>query len=106
MIRRTILLLGLGVALAGGIGTAVHAASQTTSRPAIHSPVTSGQDVPDAIDTDAGAPCVTTGAAGEQTGSCTDSRQETGSRGSAGSADAPDGAETSGPDGDSVQSGP
>jgi len=96
MIRRVLLLLGLGVALTGGIVTAVHAAGQTASRPAIHATAHANAatvtEAPEATspeaqtDSDAHAPCATS-STGEQTGNCAiDSQATGGSQDAAGTA--------------------
>jgi hypothetical protein len=80
MIRRALMVLGLGVALTGGAATAVHA--QTA-------------------DPDATAPCVAATATTPETGNCDNSQNTLGPEDTA-SAEG----RTAGPDTNNVQSGP
>ncbi len=78
MIKRTLMALGLGVALMGGAATAVHASSVVAAHPAaVQADLVAGATGDQTTDADANAPCATD-AAGNQTGNCQDSQNASG----------------------------
>jgi len=106
--KRTLMALGLGVALlGGGAATSVHASTHasthaTTRTAAVTADVVAGDTSAQTADTDPAAPCVTDAATGDQTGNCQDS-QNTG--GPADTAGASGEVAAAGPDTDTVQQG-
>ena len=105
MVKRTLMALGLGIALlGGGAATAVHASTHATLRPAaaVTADLVGGDTGAQTADTDPAAPCVTDAATGDQTGDCQDS-QNTG--GPADTAGASGEVAAAGPDTDTVQQG-
>jgi len=78
MIKRTLMTLGLGVALMGGAATAAHASSVVAAHPAaVQADLVAGATGDQTTDADANAPCATD-AAGNQTGNCQDSQNASG----------------------------
>lgn len=108
MVKRMFLTLGLGLALAGGVATSVHASSQVAARPAaVQADLIVGATEAQTADTDPNAPCATD-VTGTQTGDCQDSQSTVGpdeKGGAADTAEATNKGETTGLDGDTVQSG-
>jgi len=102
--RRTLMALGLGVALlGGGAATSVHASTHATpSNATVMADVVAGDTGAQTADTDPTAPCATDAVTGEQTGDCQNS-QNTG--GPADTADASGEAAAAGPDTDTVRQG-
>ena len=93
MIKRTLMALGLGVALMGGAATAAHASSVVAAHPAaVQADLVAGATGDQTMDADANAPCATD-AAGNQTGNCQDSQNASGpadNGGTPGAAEGPD----------------
>jgi len=78
MIKRTLMTLGLGVALMGGAATAAHASSVVAAHPAaVQADLVGGTTGDQTTDADANAPCATD-AAGNETGNCQDSQNASG----------------------------
>jgi hypothetical protein len=92
MIKRTLLALGLGLGLAGGVVSATHTTAQVHAHPAaVHTAsqahtnaYMAAEAKARAADTDPTAPCGTD-ATGAQTGDCQDSQNAAGPEDNAGS---------------------
>jgi len=103
MIKRTLLALGLGMALLGGAATTGHAGSHVAARPAaVHADLIVSSVGAQTGDTDANAPCVAATATTPETGDCQNSQNTAGPEDNP----RPPGEDRQGPDTDNVQSGP
>lgn len=105
MIKRTLMAVGLGMALLGGIATTTHASSHVQAHPAyaaVHANLGSGGAEAQTAEADANVPCAID-ATGAQTGNCQDSQNSAGGADSASTSGEGEG-EATGPDGDNVQS--
>lgn len=80
MVKRTLMALGLGVALlGGGVASTVHASNVVAAHPtAVHAGLIAGDTGDTTADADANAPCATDPTTGDQTGNCQDSQNQSG----------------------------
>lgn len=102
MIKRTLMVMGLGMALLGGVATTTFASSHVSAHPTTaRAGVMAGETDAQAADTDVSAPCATD-ATGNQTGDCQNSQNASGpeDNGAAGSE-----GDIGGPDTGNVQTG-